>query len=104
MNLVPRHQQIVADILGAGHSRLLTIIIGILEIGMAIWILTKYRSKLNAIAQMIIVGAMNILEFIWTPELLLWGKLNSVFALMFIALVYYKEFVLGRELNSRNTK
>ena len=32
LNLVPRHQQIVAEILGAGHSRLFAIAIGCSEI------------------------------------------------------------------------
>ncbi|MDH5380176.1 MAG: DoxX-like family protein, partial [Cyclobacteriaceae bacterium] len=35
LNLVPRHEQIVAQILGDNHSRLFTLIIGLLEIGMA---------------------------------------------------------------------
>ena len=36
---------------------------------------------------------MNIWEFIIAPDLLLWGKLNSVFALLFIALIYFNEFI-----------
>jgi len=34
LNLVPRHQQIVARILGDDYSRLLTLLIGLSEIGM----------------------------------------------------------------------
>jgi hypothetical protein len=37
LNLVPRHQQIVAQILGVNHSRLLTILIGVAEIVMVAW-------------------------------------------------------------------
>jgi hypothetical protein len=99
LNLVPRHEQIVARILGDDHSRTLTILIGLSEIVMTIWVLTKYKSKLNAIAQMTVVATMNILEFILVPDLLLWGRLNSVFALLFIGLVYYNEFVLNKKLN-----
>ena len=96
LNLVPRHQQIVEQILGTGHSRLLTVLIGISEIVMTIWILSNYRSRLNAITQMLVIGTMNILEFLFVPQLLLWGRYNSVFAVMFIALIYYNEFKLNK--------
>jgi len=98
LNLVPRHQQIVSSILGNDYSRPLTILIGISEIIMAVWVLSKYKSKLNAIAQIAIVATMNILEFILVPDLLLWGRLNSMFALLFIVLVFYNEFILNKKL------
>jgi len=101
LNLVPRHEQIVARILGGAYSRNLTVLIGFSEIIMAIWILTKFKPKFNAIIQMTIVATMNILEFIFVPDLLLWGRLNSVFALLFIGLVYYNEFVLHKNLNQQ---
>ena len=100
LNLVPRHEEIVARILGNDYSRLLTILIGLAEIVMAIWILTKFKSKLNAIFQMVVVATMNIIEFIAVPDLLLWGKLNIIFAFLFIGLVYYNEFVLNKKPNS----
>ena len=80
LNFVPRHEQIVARILGDEYSRPLIILIGISEIGMAIWFLSGIKSRLNTIAQIVIVATMNILEFILVPDLLLWGKLNSMFA------------------------
>ena len=98
LNFVPRHQQIVAEILGSEHSRLLTIAIGFSEIIMAIWVISQFKSRINAVAQIIIVALMNLLEFIIVPELLLWGKLNSFFALLFIGVVYYNEFILKKEL------
>ena len=96
-NLVPRHQQIVAGILGDHFSRPLTILIGFSEIIMALWILTNYKSKLNAIVQILIVATMNTLEFILVPDLLLWGKLNSIFAFLFILVVYCNEFYFKRK-------
>jgi hypothetical protein len=87
LNFVPRHEQIVAQILGNDYSRVLTILIGLSEIAMAIWFLSNYKSKLNAITQIGIVATMNALEFILVPNLLLWGKLNSLFAFVFILLV-----------------
>jgi hypothetical protein len=93
LNLVPRHEEIVARILGQEHSRTITVLIGISEIVMAVWILSRYKSRLNAILQIVIVGVMNVLEFILVPELLLWGKMNAVFAFIFILLVYCNEFI-----------
>ena len=97
LNLVPRHEQIVSRILGDNHSRLLTILIGLSEITMAVWILSAYKTRLNAIAQIAVVATMNALEFILVPDLLLWGKLNSLFAFIFISVVYFNEFYLNKK-------
>jgi hypothetical protein len=99
LNLVPRHQQIVGRILGIEYSQLLTIAIGCSEIFMAVWILSKIKTRLNAIAQIVIVATMNTLEFILVPDLLLWGKLNSLFAFIFILVVYFNEFCLNKKLS-----
>lgn len=89
---VPRHQQIVARILGDAHAGLLTILIGIAETLMAVWILSGYRSKLNAITQALVIATMNTIEFILAPDLLLWGRFNALFAFLFILLILYNEF------------
>lgn len=94
INLTPRHQEIVARILGEEYARAITVLIGISEIIMAVWVLSKYKSQFNAITQMIIVLAMNLLEYFIAPDLLLWGRMNIVFALFFVGLVYYNEFIL----------
>ena len=96
LNLVPRHEQIVAKILGNDYSKSLTILIGISEIIMAIWILSGYKTKLNAIVQIAVVATMNTIEFILVPDLLLWGKFNSLFALLFILVVYFNEFYFNK--------
>ncbi|PWV51745.1 DoxX-like family protein [Chitinophaga sp. S165] len=95
LDLVPRHEQIVARILGARYSRSLTLAIGLSEIGMAVWTLSGIRSRYNAMLQMTIVAAMNVLEFFLVPDLLLWGRLNSLFAFFFILTIYYSEFKLN---------
>ena len=92
LNLVPRHQQIVAGIIGDKYSMPLTILIGLSEICMAIWILSGLWPRYNAVTQIIIIATMNVLEFVLVPELLLWGKANSIFALIFILLIYYNGF------------
>lgn len=94
LNLVPRHEKIVARILGDDHSRLLTVLIGISEVMMSTWILSGFRTRLNATAQILVVAIMNTIEFTLAPDLLLWGRLNAFFAFLFILVVYYNEFYL----------
>lgn len=98
LNLVPRHEQIVAKILSNEYSRPLTILIGLSEIFMAIWVLSGFKSKLNAMVQIAVVATMNAIEFIIVPDLLLWGKFNLLFALLFILVVYYNEFHLNKKI------
>ena len=95
LNFVPRHEEIVRRILGDEYSFFLTKAIGAAEICMAIWILSRIMPRLNAMTQMFIVGLMNIIEFFFVSDLLLWGKANIVFASIFIWLVYFNEFRLN---------
>ena len=95
LNFVPRHEAIVSRILGSDYSREATIVIGILEILMVFWILSKFKSRLNAQVQISIIILMNIIEFIYTPDLLLWGKFNILFALLFVVIIYINEFMLN---------
>lgn len=98
---VPRHEAIVNRIVGSYYSKELTIVIGLLEIVMFLWILSKFKSTLNAIMQIIIVMTMNIIEFIQAPDLLLWGRFNMVFALIFSIIVYWNEFKLNSKRSQR---
>ncbi len=98
LNFVPRHREIVAKILGNEHSFLFIKIIGSLEILMAIWILSKFKSRFCTIFQMLIVATMNIMEFVLAPELLLFGKINILIATVFIGVLYYNEFILTKKL------
>ncbi len=101
LNLVPRHQQIVQSILGLDefYGRVFTILIGISEIAMSVWIFSGFKSRFNTIVQIAVIAAMNTIEFILVPNLLLWGKLNSVFALILIVIIYLNEFVLNKKFN-----
>src|SRR5690348_9429587 len=86
LNGVPRHQEIVARILGNDHAALFTKGIGLAEIAMAIWVISGYLSRLNAIVQVSVIATMNLLEFFLVPDLLLWGRFNLLFAFLFIGL------------------
>ncbi|HEY2847305.1 MAG TPA: DoxX-like family protein [Pyrinomonadaceae bacterium] len=92
LDLVPRHREIVARILGEGHSLALTRCIGGAEIFMAIWILSGIAPRLNAVAQIVVVLTMNAIEFALAPDLLLFGRLNAFVAVLFAGLVYYRAF------------
>ena len=96
--MVPRHGQIVTRILGSQYAEIYTKAIGMAEILMALWIISGIQSKLNAIMQKLIIITMNMLEFILVPDLLLWGRLNLLFALLFSALIYWNEFILHKKI------
>lgn len=102
LNLVPRHEKIVARIFYTPDSRLITSVIGVAEIVMAIWIVSNFYSRLNTISQIIVIAIMNILEFFLAPDLLVWGKANIFFAFLFIFLLCYKEFFIIHKINQRS--
>jgi hypothetical protein len=91
IGLVSRHQTIVSQILGVEHAYLFTKLIGVSEVLMSFWIVSKWYRKLNAIVQCVIIAVMNTLEFILVPDLLLWGKWNSFFALLLIGFIVWNE-------------
>ncbi len=91
---VPRHEMIVARILGDTYAAVLTKAIGISELLMAVWILSRIAPRLCAITQIVIVMLMNVLELLLAPDLLLFGRLNIVWASVFCAVVYLNEFVI----------
>jgi hypothetical protein len=97
LNLVPRHQEIVERILQVSDGRTLTFFIGLSEIAMAVWIISGRYSRLNAMVQIGLILTMNILEYTLASDLLLWKKMNIVFALAFALFVYLNEFKLTRK-------
>lgn len=94
---VPRHREIVAQILGEEHSLPLTRIIGFGEVVMAVWILTGIRWKWSCAAQIAAVAGMNVIEFIMVPDLLLFGRFNSLVALAYIMVVAWAGFRPGKQ-------
>lgn len=87
LDVVPRHREIVGRILGEDHAMALTRMIGIGEIGMAVWILSGIRSRWSAWAQISAVMGMNVIEYFAVPDMLLFGRFNIVVALAYSALV-----------------
>ncbi len=97
LGFVPRHEEIVRRILGGEYAGILTKMVGAAEIVMTIWILSGILPRLNAVTQILIVAAMNILEFYLASDLLLWGRLNIIIAALFIPVIYINEFHLKRK-------
>lgn len=102
LNLVPRHELIVARILGASYSRELILIIGSLEVLIAVWVLSGIKSRFCAIFQVVIIMTMNILEFILAPDILLFGRLNLAVAALFCIIILYNEFYLKKREDARS--
>lgn len=103
LNQVPRHQEIVGRILTKEYAREITFTIGVLEVLMTLWILSGFKSKQNSIVQIMMIITMNIIEFIRVEDLLLFGKLNIVFAIIFCSIIYYTEFgIKGKKLCLKN--
>jgi hypothetical protein len=88
----------VAQILGSSLAGTFTLWIGICETALGIWILTGKRIKETAVFQILLIGTMNTIEFIMVPELLLWGKLNALFAFLIILVIYINAFFVQRDV------
>ena len=86
--LVPRHAAIVARILGLAHAGLLTRLIGLGEIGIGLWVISGIKPRWCAWVQITLILSMNSLEAVLAPDLLLWGRFNAVFAVLFCGLIY----------------
>jgi hypothetical protein len=92
LQFVPRHSEIVGEILNISNPLPVTIAIGLAETLLATWILTgKYR-KPTAVLQILLVLTMNLIEFMFVSDMLLWGKMNLIFAIIFSAIIYVYGF------------
>lgn len=71
LHLVPRHETIVAAIIGADWAGPATLGIGVAEVAMGVWILTRRWPLACAAAQTIVIASMNTLELTLAREHLL---------------------------------
>jgi hypothetical protein len=92
----------VARILGKEHSAILTRTIGFAEIGMTIWILSGVLPRFCAVVQILLIAAMNIIEIVLAPDLLLFGKGNGLLALLLMVNIFYN-WLLPRQKMASNT-
>ena len=89
LDWVPRHQEIVARILGGAHARELTVAIGCGEVLLGIWILSGWKWRWSVTVQVLGVLVMNVIEYVLARELLLFGGWNGLIALAFCSVVLY---------------
>lgn len=94
LNRVPRHQQIVARVVGHEWAPFFTRLIGVLEILLAIWILSRWKPRSAAVVQMVAIAAMNIIEINVADDILLFGPFNIVLAGALIFIIYLHAFVI----------
>lgn len=94
LGMVPRHEDIVAAILGAEVAHPMILAIGVAEIGMAVWVMSGWRYHACATLQVLIILTMNVLEFLLAPHLLLWGHWNLLFAALLCGLIIWSALPL----------
>src|SRR6476620_6477916 len=70
-NRIPRHQMIVAKVLGARIARPATILIGVLEFLLGVWVFTGWWPVVCVSVQTAALVGMNILEILLARELLI---------------------------------
>jgi hypothetical protein len=92
LNQVPRHQLIVARILGAQHSFLFTKLIGVLEILMSVWVFSQFKSSFCTLTQVVLILTMNMIEYFKARDLLLFGRVNILLAVLLIGLIFYSPY------------
>ena len=88
LNLAPRHHQIVAEILTPQAAPILTPLIGLAEMLLALWILSDLYPRFSGWLQIILVLTMNLLEQFLTPQLLLWGRWNFLWAVLLCLFIW----------------
>ena len=88
-NGVPRHRQIVGRILGEGIADRATLVIGILEILLGLWIFSGIRRRTCALVQTLALVSMNFLEILRARDLLISAAGMVTLNLGFIALIWY---------------
>lgn len=71
--------------------------IGVAEILMSVWVLSRYKSKVCAWTQIVVVGTMNIIEFTLASDLLLWGRYNIIFAFLFMIVIFMNEYMVHKK-------
>lgn len=100
LDLVPRHQEIVGEILNVEAPYFLTFSIGLGETFIAFLILLNWRPKVLAWAQVILIMSMNSMEFIFIPEMLLFGEWNLLFAIILSLAILANQTIIPHSLAS----
>ncbi len=88
LHQVPRHEAIVARILGGDVAPALTVMIGLGEVFIAVWLLSRRFSRVCTALQIGLVLTMNIIERVLAPDLLLFGNGNLGLAVLLCVVIF----------------
>jgi hypothetical protein len=86
---IPRHRLIVGRILGTEIADVAILIIGGLEIGLGLWVFSRYHRRGCAWVQTLALVSMNTLEIILAKDLLISALGMVALNLCFIAIIWY---------------
>lgn len=89
LNRIPRHRLIVAKILGKSIAGPATKIIGCMEILLGLWAYSGFVRIDSAAVQTAAIVAMNTLEILLAPELLISAIGMVILNLGFIGVIWY---------------
>lgn len=88
LNLLSKDHKIVRPILEWDYFGNLIFFVGVLEAVVGFWILSKIQPKVHAVIQVALITGINVFEFFFAPELLLWSQFNAFFVLLFVLFIY----------------
>lgn len=97
---MPRHQEIVGEILNLESPYFLSIFIGIGESLLAILILLNWQPKAVAISQVGLILIMNLIEFMLVPEMLMFGKWNLFLAFILSLAILANQNIIPNSIAS----
>jgi uncharacterized membrane protein YphA (DoxX/SURF4 family) len=68
----PRHQKIVGTVpfLNSRQARWALMLLGFLECGLAVWVLSGFRAREAALAETLLLGFMNAAGLLWARNLI----------------------------------
>jgi uncharacterized membrane protein YphA (DoxX/SURF4 family) len=86
---IPRHREIVGRILGQEHARPVTVAVGVMEILLGLWVLSRILPRACAAVQTLAILSMNALEILRARDLLISAPGMLVLNAGFLALAWY---------------
>ena len=104
LDLVPRHRMIVAAILGEEVATSITPLVGVAEIGIAVWILSGLFPRSCAMVQTTALVTMNTLEFLFARHLLLAPIPMICLNIAFLGIVWYNALFLSDKAVKPNSQ
>lgn len=86
---IPRHRQIIERILGTSIVDPATLVIGVLEVMLGLWVFSRIWRRACALVQTLALVAMNFLEILLAKDLLISAPGMVALNLAFLSLVWY---------------